>query len=135
MFIGENTICTQSSTLCLESFNDVGVLSGAQEPWEGVFGHQSVDRLLCSIESVSTHRVHHTQQSLPSFGIQVYLRTEVSTRCSRQAFRAFLYHCTNLLRGIRVDKLGVDAAGFGLGRSIPVGLTGQPELQVLLAVF
>lgn len=111
------------------------VLSGAQEPWEGVFGHQSVDPLLRSIESVGTRRVHHTQQSLPSFSIQVYLRTKVSTHCSRRAFCAFLYRCTNLLRGVRVDKLGEDAAGFGLGRSIPVGLTGQPELQVLLAVF
>lgn len=39
---------------------------------------------------------------------------------------------TNLLRGVRVDKLTVDDAGLGLGGRNPVVLTGQPEPEVLL---
>lgn len=71
------TLYAQLSTLCLENFNDTCGLSGAQEPGEGVLGHQVVDPLLCGVESVGTHRVHHTQQSLASFCIQVYLRAKV----------------------------------------------------------
>lgn len=109
-------------------------LSGAQEPREGVLGHQSVDPLLRGIESVGTHRVHHAQQSLAGFCIQVHLRAKVSLHHCCQAFVLFRL-CTNLLRCVRVDELAADAAGFGLGRSILEVLAGQPELQVLLTVF
>lgn len=127
--------------VCLESLNGLHAVRGAQEPWEGVFGHQTVDPLLCLIECVCTQRVHHTQQSLPGLSVQVYLRgkqimtvnyslilTEHITKsrsffCSHPSYNLNNPCCfhitlssppTNLLWGVRVDKLAVDAAGFGL---------------------
>lgn len=82
----QSTLSTQLSTLCLESFNDMCGLRGAQEPGEGVLGHQIVDPLLRGVESVGTQRVHHAQQSLASFCIQVYLRAKVSLHHCCQAF-------------------------------------------------
>lgn len=90
--IGKNEIhikSAQLSTLCLESFNDMCGLSGAQEPREGVLGHQTVDLLLGGFESVGTHRVHHAQQSLAGFCIQVYLRAKVPLHHCCQAFVLF----------------------------------------------
>lgn len=71
--------CFQSRSViinrvCLESPNGLHAVSRAQEPWEGVFGHQTVDPLLCLVECVCTQRVHHTQQVLPGLSVQVYLR-------------------------------------------------------------
>lgn len=60
----------------LESLNGLHAVRGAQEPGEGVFGHQTVDPLLCLVEFVGTQRVHHSQQSLPGLSVQVYLRGE-----------------------------------------------------------
>lgn len=60
--------------MCLENLNGVHAVSGAQEPGEGVFGHQSVDPLLGVVECAGTHGVHHTQQSLPGLSVQVNLR-------------------------------------------------------------
>lgn len=136
-FTGKNEIhfkSAQLSILCLEGFNDLSGLSGTQEPREGVLGHQIEDPPLRGFESVGTHRVHHTQQSLAGFCIQVYLRAKVSLHRSCRAFVHFCL-CTNLLRCVRVDELAADAAGLGLGRSILVVLAGQPEPQVLLTVF
>lgn len=109
-------------------------LRGAQEPREGVLGHQIVDPLLRGVECVGTHRVHHTQQSLARFCIQVYLRAKASLhRCCQTSVLFCL--CTNLLRRVWVDELAADAAGLGLGRSVLVVFAGQPERQVLLTVF
>ena len=49
---------------------------GAQETWEGVFGHQTVDPLLCILERVGTWSIHQIQQSLAGFSVQVYLERE-----------------------------------------------------------
>lgn len=66
------------------------VLGGTQEPWEGVFGHQSVDPPLRSVEGVGARRVHHTQQSLPGFSIQVYLTEASPHYCCQAFFNLFL---------------------------------------------
>ena len=60
--------------VCLVILNNLHAVRGAQETREGVFGHQSVDSLLCLVECVGTRRVHHTQQTLAGLSIQVYLR-------------------------------------------------------------
>lgn len=60
--------------VALKSLNGLYAVSRAQEPGEGVLGHQTVDPLLCLVECVSTQRVHHPQQNLPGLSIQVYLR-------------------------------------------------------------
>lgn len=60
--------------MCLESLNSPHAVSRAQEPGEGVFGHQTVDPLLCLVECVGTQGVHQIQQSLPGLSVQVYLR-------------------------------------------------------------
>lgn len=46
---------------------------GAQEAREGVFGHQTVDPLLCVLERVDRRRVHGAEQSLTGLSVQVYL--------------------------------------------------------------
>lgn len=93
-----------------------------------------VDPPLGGIEGVGAHRVRHAQQSLAGSCVQVHLRAEVSLIA---VVRLLGFFClgTNLLRRVGVDELAADAAGLGLGRSILVVLAGQPELQVLLAVF
>lgn len=119
---------------------------GAQEPGKGVFSHQTKDSLLGLVECVSTWRVDYPQQSLTGFCIQIHLKRikQVSlsfilsihnTIFNLSAF-CFCHHSTNLLWGVRVNKLAADAAGHGLllvWRGDPVVFTGQPELKVLLA--
>lgn len=105
---------------------------GAQETREGVFGHQSIDSLLCHVECVGTRRVHHTQHSLAGLSIQVYLRGRTDYLKKHQILLSFqqvlvnvgkflqsflIYHTllsTDLLWGFRVDKLVVDAASLSL---------------------
>lgn len=60
----------------LKSLNRFRTMRRVQETREGVFGHQSIDSLLCLVECVGARRVHHTQQSLASLSIQVYLRAK-----------------------------------------------------------
>lgn len=125
-------------TACSESRDGLCALWGTQEPGEGVFGHQTVDPLLCLIEPVRTHRVHRLQQGFPGLGVQVHLRkgwgSRFRPRRATPGSMAFTSHPgTDLLRCVGVDELTIDAAGFGLWGRAPVVLTGQPELEVLLA--
>lgn len=59
--------------MCSESFDGLHALRGAQEPREGVFGHEVVDSLLSVVECVGTRKVRHAQQSLSGLGVQVDL--------------------------------------------------------------
>lgn len=127
------------------SFDGLHAVRGAQEPREGVFGHQVVDSLLSVAECVGTRRTRHTQQSLPGLSVQVDLRgkriiirSSLNYRCVfiRITHAPMTLLDTDLLWSVRVDELAVDAAALGLlqvERSDPVVLTGQPELEVLLA--
>lgn len=131
--------------MCLESLDGLHAVLGAQEARKGILGHQTVDPLLGLVESVGTRRVHHTQQSLAGLSIQVHLKEERDDYHKKKPLQSFIcselsqcyvFLSTNLLRGIRVDELAVDAAGLGLlqsGRGNSVLLTSQPECKVLLA--
>lgn len=151
--INGSTINTDLSTdflwLHSEGLDGLCTARGTQEPWEGVFGHQTIDPLLGLIEGVGTQRVHHAQQSLAGLSIQVYLIGErwgtdlddtplnpVMIPVVPHCLYLCCFHitpCAHLLWGVGVDELAVDAAGFGLWRRHPVVLTGQPELEILLA--
>lgn len=62
-------------------------------------------------------------------------RSEVTTYHARPHRPSPPPRCAHLLGGVGVDELAADAAGLGLGGGVSVVLAGQPELEVLLAVF
>lgn len=124
--------------VCLKGLDGVHAVMRAQKPREGVFSHQAVDLLLGFVKSVGTRRVRPTQQSVTGLSIQVHLqRGKQTVKAGPPSiyWRLVQFPPTNLQRGVRVDKLAVDAAGLGPlqgWRGHPVVLTGQPKLKVLL---
>lgn len=96
-------------------------VSEVQETRERVFGHQTIDPVLCLVKCINTHTVHHTQQILPGLGVQIYLRGKQIIKYSRlqsaiihvnRSFFFFFFNCSlNLNHAVLSTNLQWAAGG------------------------